>query len=87
MPARAISPQVIARDDRPKFKSPGQQTVEELVAATEDFFAANAGTWTVSEAEKLLILQFEAALRPNNEGARTSCENGAALNGDELCGF
>ena len=27
--------QVIARDDRPKFKSPSQPTVEELVAATE----------------------------------------------------
>ena len=74
--------QVIARDDRPKFKSPSQPTVEELVAATEDFFAANAGTWTVSEAEKLLILQFEAALRPNNEGA--TLRSGISLNGDEL---
>ena len=74
--------QVIARADRPKFKSPGEPTVEELAAATEDFFAANAGTWRVSEAEKLLIQLFEAALRPNNEG--TLFRSGIILSGDEL---
>jgi Lipocalin-like domain len=74
--------QVIARADRPKFKSPGEPTVEELAAATEDFFAANAGTWRVSEAEKLLVLEFEAALRPNNEG--TLFRSGIDLSGDEL---
>jgi Lipocalin-like domain len=74
--------QVIARDDRPKFKSPSQPTIEELAAATEDFFAANAGTWTVSEAEKLLIQRFEAALRPNNEG--TIVRSGISLSGDDL---
>ncbi len=74
--------QVIARADRPKFKSPGEPTVEELAAATEDFFAADAGTWRVSEAEKLLIQEFEAALRPNNEG--TLFRSGISLSGDEL---
>ena len=74
--------QVIARPDRPKSKSPGEPTVEELAAATEDFFAANAGTWRVSEAEKLLIQLFEAALRPNNEG--TLFRSGISLSGDEL---
>jgi Lipocalin-like domain len=74
--------QVIARADRPKFKSPGAPTVEELAAATEDFFAANAGTWRVSEAEKLLIQEFETALRPNNEG--TLFRSGISLSGDEL---
>jgi hypothetical protein len=74
--------QVIARDDRPKFKSPSQPTAEELAAATEDFFAANAGAWTVREGEKLLIQQFEAALRPNNEG--TMFRSGISLSGDEL---
>jgi hypothetical protein len=74
--------QVIARDDRPRFKSAGQPTVEELAAATEDFFAANAGTWMVREAEKLLIQQFEAALRPDNEG--TLFRSGITLSGDEL---
>jgi hypothetical protein len=74
--------QVIARPDRPKFKSPGEPTVEELAAATEDFFAADAGTWRVSEAEKLLIQLFDAALRPNNEG--TLFRSGVSLSGDEL---
>ena len=74
--------QVIARADRPKFKSPGEPTVEELVAATEDFFAADAGTWRVSEAERLLVQQFDAALRPNNEG--TLFRSGITLSGDEL---
>ena len=73
---------MIARPDHPKFKSPGEPTVEELAAATEEFFAANAGTWRVSEAEKLLIQIFEAALRPNNEG--TLCRSGISLSGDEL---
>ena len=74
--------QVIARADRPKFRSPSEPTVEELAAATEDFFAANAGTWRVSEAEKLLIQIFEAALRPDNEG--TLFSSGISLSGDEL---
>jgi len=74
--------QVISRTDRPKFKSPNQPTAEELAASTEDFFAANAGTWRVSEAEKLLIQDFEAALRPNNEG--TLFRSGITLSGDEL---
>jgi hypothetical protein len=74
--------QVIARDDRPKFKSPSQPTVEELAAATEDFFTANAGTWTVSEGERLLIQEFDAALGPDNEG--TIFRSGISLSGDEL---
>jgi Lipocalin-like domain len=74
--------QVIARPDRPKFKLPGQPTIEELATAADDFFAANAGTWRVSEAEKLLIQEFEAALRPNNEG--TLFRSGISLSGDEL---
>jgi hypothetical protein len=74
--------QVIARVDRPKFKSPGEPTVEELAAANEDFFADNAGTWRVSEAEKLLIQIFEAELRPNNGG--TLFRSGISLSGDEL---
>jgi hypothetical protein len=74
--------QVIARTDRPKFKSPGQPTAEELAASTNDFFAANAGTWRVSEAEKLLVQDFEAALRPNNEGYLF--RSGITLSGDEL---
>jgi hypothetical protein len=74
--------QLVARADRPKFKSAGKPTAEELAAAVEDFFAANAGTWRVSEAEKLLVQEFDAALRPNNEG--TLFRSGIDLSGDEL---
>jgi Lipocalin-like domain len=35
--------QVVAREDRSKFKSPSEPTAEELAAATEDYFAANGG--------------------------------------------
>jgi Lipocalin-like domain len=73
---------VIARADRPKFRLGRNPTVEELTAATGDFLAANAGTWKVSEAEKLLIQEFEAALWPNDEG--TLFRSGISLSGDEL---
>jgi hypothetical protein len=56
------------RGDRPKFKSAGQATTEELAAATQDFFAANFGTWSVSETDKTLTQRYDGALRPNNEG-------------------
>jgi Lipocalin-like domain len=74
--------QVIARAERPKFKLGRTPTVDELVAAVDDFFAANAGTWKVSEAEKLLVQEFEAVLRPNDEG--TVFRSGISLSGDEL---
>jgi Lipocalin-like domain len=73
---------VIGRADRPKFKSASQPTKEELAAATEDYFAANAGTWSLSEADKTLTQRFDAALRPNNEG--TDIKSSVNLVGDEL---
>jgi Lipocalin-like domain len=74
--------QVVARPDRPKFKSSRAPTVEELATAVDDFFTAHAGTWKVSEAEKLLVQEFEAALRPNDEGALF--RSGISLAGDEM---
>src|SRR4030088_2388404 len=44
---------VTGRPDRPKFKTPGQPTTEELAAAAQGF-AANFGTWSISEADKTL---------------------------------
>jgi Lipocalin-like domain len=70
------------RGDRPKFKSAGQATTEELAAATQDFFAANFGTWSVSEADKILTQHFDGALRPNNEG--TDVKSSISLTADEL---
>jgi Lipocalin-like domain len=70
------------RSDRPKFKSASEPTTEEVAAATLDYFAANFGTWSVSEADKTLTQRFESALRPNNEG--TDVKNSVSLAGDEL---
>jgi hypothetical protein len=74
--------QVIARPDRPKYQNPGQPTTEELAAATADFFAAHAGTWSVSEAEKAVTQRFDAASSPNNEG--TNFRSSVSLAGDEM---
>ena len=73
---------VFERVGRPKFKSAAQPTTEELAAATADFFAANFGTWSVSEADKVLTQRFEGALRPNNDGA--DARSSVSLAGDEL---
>jgi hypothetical protein len=70
------------RGDRPKFKSAGQATTEELAAATADFFAANFGTWSVGATDKILVQHFDGALRPNNEGS--DAKYSISLTGDEL---
>jgi Lipocalin-like domain len=70
------------RSGRPRFKSASQPTTEELVAATQDYYAANFGTWSVNEADKTVTERFESALRPNNEG--TDVKNSISLAGDEL---
>ena len=57
-------------------------TTEELAAATLDYFAANFGTWSVSEADKTLTQRYDGALRPNNEGA--DVRSSISLAGDEL---
>jgi hypothetical protein len=74
--------EVAGRGDRPKFKNAAQPTTEELAAATQNYFAANFGTWSVSEADKTLTQRFEAALRPNNEGL--DIKSSVSLAGDEL---
>jgi hypothetical protein len=68
--------------NRPKFKSVSQPTAEELVAAMENYYAANYGTWSVNEADKSLTRRYESALRPNNEG--TDLKDTVSLTGDEL---
>jgi hypothetical protein len=70
------------RGDRPKFKSAGQATSEELVAAAQDFFAANFGTCSVCEGDKTLTQHFDGTLRPNNKG--TDVKRSVSLAGDEL---
>jgi hypothetical protein len=74
--------EVWERGDRPKFKNASQPTTEELAAATRDYFAANFGTWSVSEADKTLVVRVDGALRPNNEGTDAKCS--IELSGDAL---
>jgi hypothetical protein len=73
---------VIARAGRPKFKTGSQPTTEELAAIWEDFGPASNGTWSISEADKILTWRFETALVPNNEG--TDAKWSVSLVGDEL---
>jgi Lipocalin-like domain len=68
--------------NRPRFKSAGRPTGEELAAATLGHFAANFGTWSANEADKSITRHYEIALRPNNEG--TDLKNFVTLTGDEL---
>ncbi len=73
---------VMARADRPKFKSATQPTTEELATSITDFFAANAGTWSISEADKILTQRYDLALRPPNEGQ--DIKTSVSLVGDRL---
>ena len=72
--------ELFGRPDRPKYKNPSQPTTEERLAAQP--FAANYGTWSVSEADKTLTQRFEGAAVPNNEGA--DVKSSVTLAGDEL---
>jgi hypothetical protein len=76
---------VVGRPDRPKFKATrnfrSEATVAEWAAAARAF-GANFGTWSVNEADKTLIRQFEIALIPNND--RNETKASVSLAGDEL---
>ena len=76
---------VVGRPDRPKFKATrnfrSEATVAEFAAAARAF-GANFGTWSVNEADKTLIRQFEIALIPNND--RNETKASVSLAGDEL---
>ena len=73
--------ELFGRPDRPKFKTLSQPTTEERAAA-QGGFAANFGTWSVSEADKTLTRHLEGALIPNNEGGETKAS--ISMAGDEL---
>jgi Lipocalin-like domain len=42
------------RPDRPKYKVASQPTNEEIVAAMQNYFFGNFGTWSVNELHKTL---------------------------------
>jgi hypothetical protein len=76
---------VQGQTNRPKFKDTnnlrlGATDVEFAAAARP--FAANFGTWSVSEADKTLIRKYEIALIPNNDSLESKAS--VSLAGDEL---
>jgi hypothetical protein len=71
-----------ARGDRPKYKSAGAPTTEEIAATVRDYVAGNFGTWSVNETDKTFTRRYDAALNPNNEG--TEVKAAVSVSGDEL---
>jgi len=61
--------QIFVRPDRPKFKANNrlQGTPEEIKAAYEGALV-HFGTWSVTETDKIIVIQTEGALYPNQEG-------------------
>ena len=72
----------LVRGDRPKYRSPGAPTTEEIAATVRDYTGGNFGTWSVSEADKTLTRHYDGALNPNNAG--TDAKATVSLSGDEL---
>jgi Lipocalin-like domain len=72
----------LVRGDRPKYRSAGAPTTEEIAATVRDYVAGNFGTWSVDEAGKTLTRHYDGALNPNNEGTETKVT--VSLSGDEL---
>jgi hypothetical protein len=76
---------VAGRPDRPKFKASANLRLDTAAAEFGEAargFAANFGNWSVNEADKTLIVSFEIALVPNNEG--NEIKESISLAGDEL---
>ena len=76
---------ITMRPDRPNFKDTKNLraggTAEEFVAAGRAT-GANFGTWSVDEAGKTLIRQYEMAFIPNNDRQQTKAA--VTLAGDQL---
>ena len=72
----------LVRGDRPKYRSPGAPTTEEIAANVREYVAGNFGTWSVNEADKTLTQRYDGALNPNNDG--TEAKATVSLSGDEL---
>ena len=72
----------LVRGDRPKYRSAGAPTTEEIAATVRDYFAGNFGTWSVNDADKTLTRHYDGALNPNNAG--TDVKATVSLSGDQL---
>ena len=75
--------QILSKPDRPKFKinSRLEGTPEENKTAVQGT-TATFGTWTVDEANKILIVRNEGGLFPNQAG--TESKRSVTLAGDDL---
>ena len=75
--------QIIVRPDRANFKVNNRMegTPEENKAAVQGS-TANFGTWSVDEANKVLIVRIEGGVFPNQTGSET--KRSIAVSGDEL---
>lgn len=75
--------QIIVRPDKPKFKVNNrlEGTPEENTAAVHGT-TATFGTWSVDEANKMLIVRNEGGMFPNQAG--TESKRSVTLAGDEL---
>jgi hypothetical protein len=72
---------VIAARGRPKLSAGRNAPADEIKAAVQGF-AANFGTWSVNDADKIITRHLEGALIPNAEG--TDTKDSAGFAGDEL---
>ena len=73
--------EVIAARGRPKFTAGRNSPADEFKAAAGSV-AANFGTWSANDADKIITRHFEGALLPNVEG--TDTKDMATVVGDEL---
>jgi len=76
--------QIFVRPGRPKFKANNrlQGTPEEIKAAYEGALV-HFGTWSITEANKTIVLRTEGALYPNQEGTEGK-RTIVSLTADEL---
>ena len=76
--------QIFVRPGRPKFKANNrlQGTPEEIKAAYEGALV-HFGTWSVTEADKTIVVRTEGALYPNQEGTEGK-RTIVSLTADEL---
>ena len=73
--------EVIAARGRPKFTAGRNSPADEFKAAALGL-AANFGTWSADDADKIITLHIEAAQNPNREGIDE--KDMVTIVGDEL---
>jgi hypothetical protein len=74
---------VIGKRDRPKLSSRDRTQITPAdIGKVALAFAANAGTWSVNEADKTMVRKYEAAFVPNNDGMEFKLA--ISLTGDQL---